>query len=499
MCVVFEDYDGKLPSTVTELYDNIVFSITNRYCEKYGLSMEDNRLERSKEILGRLAYKGLLKDTLYFCESDLNDDCTRKIHCTEMGFLYKERSKRKIKQDHTYWFLPKTFQEYLSAFYLTEKVKRQETVGNMIDELKDTERFMQVLKFISGILHKKDAVHLKAVLEELGTVLLKNKDEESVLDILCEVLSESPVDKDMAGIIHQFLPEILQFHPRGNGYPCYEYAIRMLPRILNLLCTKDGVNNEVYIDYFCFSEFEISTSDIRLICEVLMEKLKVRKLQFIANTAVDEEEQFPFYIYIFTGEPTKILAKALRQNSNLKELHLKFISLPDVGAIIAALALDTLSTDMAAGRRGSVLHTLALRANKGDEQSAFAAAKMLRTNNTLKSLEMSLNPLASKGVTSIAEALKSSRTLNHLDLRNTDCGNEGVAALADMLRSNETLTELLISNVVRHYTCVYEATHNKLGKDGAVALADALRVNNSLKELHLCNNDITDEGFRCLA
>ena len=94
LCVVFEDYGGELPSTVTELYDNIVYCITKRYCEKCGLEVEveEKILETSKETLGKLAYKGLVEDALSFNESNLND---KDIHCTKMGFLYKEDSKKK--------------------------------------------------------------------------------------------------------------------------------------------------------------------------------------------------------------------------------------------------------------------------------------------------------------------------------------------------------------------------------------------------------------------
>ena len=141
LCVVFEDYDGKLPSTVTELYDNIVYCITKRYCKKYGLEVEDKLLDTRKEILGKLANKSLHEDALSFNESDLKDE---EIQCTEMGFLYKEDSKKKIKPDHSYWFL----QEYLAAFYFTEKVKRQElTVGDMIEQL-EAVRFWPVLMFV---------------------------------------------------------------------------------------------------------------------------------------------------------------------------------------------------------------------------------------------------------------------------------------------------------------------------------------------------------------
>ena len=184
LCVVFEDYGGELPSTVTELYDNIVFCITERYCQKNGLEVEDKLLETSKEILGKLAYEGLLEDSLSFRESNLN---IGKMQCTKMGFLYQEVSERKIKPDHTYWFLHKTFQEYLAAFYFTNKVERQElTVEYMIEKLKNTTKFMQVLMFVSGMLRKKDAALSKDFVESLGTVLLQcqNMDRNLVVNIL---------------------------------------------------------------------------------------------------------------------------------------------------------------------------------------------------------------------------------------------------------------------------------------------------------------------------
>ena len=296
LCVVFEDYDGKLPSTVTELYDNIVFSITKRYCEKTGLKVkvEDKILETSKETLGRLAYKGLLEDALSFRESELNDDGTTSNHCTKMGFLYKEDSKQKIKPDHTYWLLHKTFQEYLSAFYLTEKVKRHElTVGDMIDKLKDTKRFMQVLKFVSGMLHKNDAVHHKEFVEKVGEWILEyvRGNKYWTLNFLCDdILSECSVDKDIAGIIHQFLPESLSLDSINRQFENIDAVLRIMPRLLNQICTKDGVNKEVYIEDFVLSRKVITALQLTLICEALTEKLKITRLLFYRSAVVDVKE-----------------------------------------------------------------------------------------------------------------------------------------------------------------------------------------------------------------
>ena len=516
LCVVFEDYDGKLPSTVTELYDNIVDCITKRYCEKFGLKVEDTVLETSKETLGRLAYNGLREGALFFRESDLNDE---EKNCTKMGFLYKEDiSTKTLKPDHTYWFLHKTFQEYLAAFYFTNKFERQElTIDDMVEQLKDTTKFVQVLMFVSGMLHKKnDVQNYKTFVEMLGTVLLQSNDKNEVVCILCAVLSESLVDKDIAGIIHQFLPESLE----STSYR--EYVSRILPRILNLLCTKVGVNKEVYFEEFNLSCDEISTPDLRLICEALKERLDVEILDLADCSLRDETardladmlshnstvEELLIETNLFTGEAVKILAGNVRQNTTLKRLSLAYNNLGDVGvkAITAALTPDTSLMGMATrnnnndhsdrkdGRRWSALEYLFLQSTECGEQGALAVAEMLRSNNTLLQLAIDFNPLGCKGVTYIAKALKSNRTLNHLDLKRTDCSDKGAVALADMLHSNETLVKLFICNCNGTTEWI-----NKVGEDGAVALADALRVNNSLKELHLSNNDITDEGLKYLA
>ena len=488
LCVVFEDYDGMLPSTVTELYDNIVYCITKRYCKKYDLEVEEKVLETSKETLGKLAYKGLVEDALSFNESNLND---KDIHCTKMGFLYKEDSKKKIKPDHTYWFLHKTFQEYLSAFYLTEKVKRQElTVDNMIEQLKDTKKFLQVLMFVSGMLHKQDAMTHKAFVEKLGRIL-SQCNRNKALDILCAVFSESDtaVDKDMAGIIRPFLPNKLQIDRYG-----------ILPRILNLLCTKDGLNTEVYIEEFNFNTSKNVSLDLRSICKALTEKLKVKRLNLAACHIGDEiadnladmlshnsnvEELF-LQRNNFTEEGAKILAGGLGQNSYLKKLDFSDNVLGNVGAkaIITTLTPDTSS--ITGGRRLSALHTLSFgTAIQCGGITAFDVAEMLRTNNTLKELDLDING----GIGLICEALHFNRTLNCLHLEFTDTFD-----------SCNLVCRMLQSHALR-YLCIgnrFMGQCTSICNNEAVALGRALKFNFTLEELHLYSYGITDEGLKCL-
>ena len=233
----------------------------------------------------------------------------------------------------------------------------------------------------------------KAFVEKLGTVLSRrdyeNQIQESVLGSLCEILSESRVDKDIAGIIHPFLTKRLR--PDHN---------RILPRILNLLCTKDGVyNKEVYLEEFDFDPFwqRIKISDLRLIGEALTEKLKIKRLNLGDNYYGHEildyvadmlsrnsnVEKLDLFSNNITKEGAKILAGSLCRNSTLKELDLTDNRMLDIGAkaIITALTPDTSFTDMAEGGRWSALQFLSLMHTMCSEQSAFAVGKMLRTND----------------------------------------------------------------------------------------------------------------------
>ena len=509
LCVVFEDYEGQLPSSVTELYDKIVLCITKRYRAKHNLRVEDKVFKTYKKTLGKLAYEGLLEDSLSFLESDLNG--VDRIQCTEMGFLYKEVSQRKIEPHHTYWFLHKTFQEYLAAFYFTNTFK---TVDTMVEKLKNTAKFMQVLIFVSGMLRKnKSAAQCRNFVQKLGTVLLQNMNKRRVGAILCAVLSESFVDEDMARIIYQFLLENLIVHTVETPYR--QYVAKTLPVILNLLCTEDG-DDQVYFNKLSFRGIKVRTSDVELICKALKGKLKVRELDLYNsqietnkavtalanmshNTTVKNFNISPNY---FNGEAAEILAKGLSQNTTLEYLNVYGNKMGDIGVkvITAVLTQYTSLTDIAAcnnddGDKGrSALHTLNINATEFGEDGAFAVAEMLRTNNTLTKLFMSHNPLGYRGVTGVAEALKFNKTLECLHLTSTDCGNEGAVAIADMLYSNETLTKMYLDN----FSKTDEHLYNKIGKDGAVAIADALHVNKSLKELHLSNNDITNKGLDCL-
>ena len=471
LCIVFEDNGGNLPSTVTELYQNIVECIWKRYCKKKRPEEKDISFEIAKQTLGRLAYESLIEhDTLYFRENKLRGN---EIQCTNIGFLYKDDISTKIlKPDNTYWFLHKTFQEYFAAYHCvyTETEIDMSKLSHYTRE--GGAKFIQVLKFMSSMLEKKNAEDHKKFIKKLGSSFECVKyNDQAVVSLLCTVLSENDLVNDIAGAAKTFIPKNLVFDGRSTD-PYDRYFLKIMPRILNFLGTeaKGEDNQEVELDNLEFRSVNNGTEWLKLICEALMK-----------NLVVDE------MILVCCKLEVNYLAKMLSENSSVRELHLSEVGITNEGVDILAKGLC----------KNSTLETLTLFRNdlgfKKESPSKFTGmAEMLKTNDKLEQLEVSHNPLGSDGVTWIAEALESNKGVKCLKLSHSECGDEGAAALAKMLGVNKTLECL--------YLCNHLNSSQHIGDDGATALADVLKEHNSsLRELHLCRNKrITDKGLKKL-
>jgi len=110
-------------------------------------------------------------------------------------------------------------------------------------------------------------------------------------------------------------------------------------------------------------------------------------------------------------------------------------------------------------------------------------AEVLKTNESLRKLNLMGNEIGVQGALDLASALKVNETLLSLNLLYNQMGNEGAKALAESLKSNHTLKELLLGN-------------NNIGSEGAVQLAEALRVNSTLINLNMSSNPLTLEGSK---
>ena len=176
LCVVYEDYKGKLPTARTELYQVVVQCLLRRYCAKHNLvAPEDNSaLEKQFEetilALGELAWLCLLSERHGFRESELAalEIRYKELVARDIGLLYKEESLRRLKPQHEYFFLHKTFQEYLAAVFIAHKLRQNEL--RLFERLRFHElvkKYREVFLFVSGILGRDANILFTQIGEEL--------------------------------------------------------------------------------------------------------------------------------------------------------------------------------------------------------------------------------------------------------------------------------------------------------------------------------------------
>ena len=218
LCVVYEDYEGKLPTSRTELYQVIVRCLLRRYCAKRNLPApeDDTVLEKTfeKEILalGEIAWLCLLNDRYGFRDTELDEFEKRYpgLVARELGLLYKEESLKRLKPQHEYCFLHKTFQEYVAAAYIAEKlVNQQFNVFERIsfDDLQT--EYPQVFIFVSGMLGEKATVLFTQIGEELKKELYWKWNEdcsEEAATFFIESFNESGHPEQTAASLRKVIP-----------------------------------------------------------------------------------------------------------------------------------------------------------------------------------------------------------------------------------------------------------------------------------------------------
>ena len=217
LCVIYEDYEGKLPTSRTELYQVIVQCLLKRYCSKHSQAVpEDSRLKKSFEedilALGELAWMCLLKDCQSFCEEELakREIRNKNLVARRIGLLYKEeRLKRILKSQYEYWFLHKTFQEYLAAAFIKHKLLRGELnvfEYTTFDDL--VQKYLQVFLFVSGMMGEKATVFFA----QIGEKLKKKGDwdwsecSQQAATFFVESFSESGHAEQMATTLCSYIP-----------------------------------------------------------------------------------------------------------------------------------------------------------------------------------------------------------------------------------------------------------------------------------------------------
>ena len=450
LCVVYEDHEGSLPSSITDLYQTIVRCLLRRYCAKEGLkaSENDEDLDKQFEIailaLGKLAWKCLLNDRLSFYEDELEEleRSNENIVPRRLGLVYKEKSLKRLKPRHAYSFLHKTFQEYLAASYIAFNLRA--SMFHVLDEQVKfydvTDKFRKVFLFVCRILREEASI----LFTQIGVTLQKDWDwfkcRYYAARFFTESWKESGNAERMANTLFSFLP-----FPRVLDVKTHQHE-----GLINVLEACAGFSKvqtpaEVHVT-FPQSDFQV----VKTIQRVLAGVPNVKTLILPAvSDSIDRAE----------------VGKVLRASKTLEKVTFKLLAECGEGW---ARALDVgLGAD-------SSLSSVDLRIYGMLTQSALQAVETLLINKFLSTLSITIWGDVQKSLAkTLARGLAGKGAVKFLDLCvNGKLSFDGAYSLQEGILRNGALRNVKVSvhgDLPLNWQGVGENLHAKLVQKGVVS------------------------------
>ncbi|XP_067029415.1 NLR family CARD domain-containing protein 3-like isoform X2 [Acropora muricata] len=453
LCLLCEDFNGKLPESRTLLYLEIVECVLRRYRLRIKLPEADQDLLESYRAelkqLGCIAMMGLHNDSMYFDQSAFQGFSSDLK--SGLGFLSVDAGRSKRRPSRSYGFLHKSFQEFFAALYnCCQLLDGKISVDSLIADRRYFDEFQQVLIFTSGMLAQECEAAVEALIAGIATQFnLKRCRLHVALACINECKRrKNDFDREMA----HFFGSRLQ--------PPQVYCEGLNKELAAVAIETMKTNSTVTKLFLCWCHIDDASADA--LAEGLKENSTLKSLHLPGN-AIGE---------VGAGA----LSKGLKENSTLTSLDLSNNPIGEVGAHVLTKGL----------KENATLTRLYLSNNAIGEVGAHALAKGLQENSTLTWLDLSNNAIGEVGADALDKGLKENSTLTALNLSNNAIGKVGAKTLAKRLKENSTLTWLNLS-------------YNAIGKLGAYALANGVTENSTLKWLHLSNNAISAVGADALA
>ena len=454
LCVVFEDYEGNLPSSRTELYHIIVRCLLRRYCAKNNVkaAADDKALEEqfkdSLLALGQLAWRCLQNDRFSFQEEELAElESTMKtLAARKLGLVFKEASAKKINPQHEYRFFHKTFQEYLAALYLAHRLLEDKV--NVFHDLKlsfkdITIKYNQVFIFVSGILGEATCNLFRQIGENLKVECwnwLNCSEQEATF--FTECFSESGEAEQMAMTLCSFIPfpQSVICHIDKNLFEsvlsvanaCKSFSQLQLPvyltvyfdAVLNDLSDHKFLTSYSRLQTIAFSVVSLTEEITSLVGDTLQVNSSLHSFTLQTNCRLLSEE-------------AAAIGDNLAANKTLRTVTLKLLG--ELGEHWATVLEKGLSGN-------TPLTSVVLEISGSVRKNDMVALKNLLLNRSLQSFGLTIyGDMYYSVATSVAEGLAADPVLKSLTL--TVYGSISCSAfisLKEGVLENSTLRSLVL-------------------------------------------------------
>ena len=479
LCLFYEDL-GDLPLSKTQLYLDITECILKRFCQKHGLSHNNDNLtevyKEELEQLGRIALETLEKDKMHIEKGAFTATTTRKSPLFEFLSVQSNSSKRR---SHTcYQFSHKSFQEFFAGLYLSDQILKGETD---FETLLASERttLEPVLLFTVGILgHKREngALSLLHIIIKKANLFKNFKFQNFYLCFALKCIGECSTEN--SGLRSQMINllgtnlELQEMIISDNSFPIKLFleALQVNSTLTCLFILVPFLGDQSIVSLANMLQVNKTLTTVGIDIKFFFSAHTVQQL---ADSLMDNKTLNDLLLSgnAWGNDTVRILAGYLKRSVSLSSFHLIVSDIGDAGATALAEVLRTSTT----------LKSMDLQKNPGiGNPSVMSLCEALKVNTTLSSLDLSGTGISDAGVLSLVEVLKTNTSsLISLSLSEIKISHHSVKSIAEVLRVNSTLKELKFEG-------------NKVGSDGAKLIAESLKANTTLKILILSRNNIKE-------
>lgn len=470
ICVIFEELDGRLPRTRTQLYRMITECLLKRHTSRQ--VRKARRIDDMTSVyrdgligLGKLAFDAIQKDRLYFDETEMLD----LEDVVNLGFLSRETGRSKINPVCRFVFCHKTFQEYLAACYLVEQLKSDklnfEEILLLENKHSQVDTLWQVIVFSAGMLGDDAQRYLEALVRH--SRFHERDKRHRKLSIVLECLAENNNGAVIALKIASLFPQKLNLRGclesdkkyiqlRGLSYivGCSS-ATLLIPRDTSDDRSRVGTNPSLNV--LDLSLNGLTDTDMKLLTSSLQQNTTIEGLILSFN--------------FLGGNRLHSIAEVLALNCYLRRLDLSWNNVSFDGLVAVGDALHAEAR----------LNELSLRGNLElcPSYGPFYKSSQVLNLKSVKRLDMSF--VINVHVEVISKLIRNDSLcfLEYLNMSNMRLSSDRALCIADCLQTNTVLKELNLSN------------NPGLGEYGSNIFLKALQTNNTLEKLDLSNTGLT--------
>ena len=419
---VFTEHGAKLPSTLTELYQQYVLLKLSLYNQR--ISNDTGRLaeidslpvyiSESLNKLGEIAYIGLKSQKLHFTQNEMQKLYQSiPLDYDGMGLLQVDNHMLNRDSYKTYNFIHRTCQEFLAAWHMTKLPDQKHFIENL-----QLEHFEMVLVFFAGLTGFKlfDSAEFSLLVGKHKT----SRFEIKMMNILIKALVKDNTFKSM--VIREGTVDI---YSQENNQHRLLVLVACCAEAKNPAACIALSNSELFHRDNCFVNIPDSAVTSHLLTSLS-------------------------YCIAHSGKDWIVRCDKVLSNYDIINLQKHLIDLNETSGNLIDLKAKTNKTAInyfvTFFQPHFTLHHLDLSYSDFDDDCVIILCEAVKLNCSVIVLDLPNCGISSKGVIAIAGMLQVNNTLKFIDLEDNKFSSDDLVEVLVIMKNNTTLRVIVVNN-----------------------------------------------------